>query len=376
MTERRQAWLFSPAVDVGVFAGSALASILFVAVARALGIEGETPVWAFLLLVVGVDVSHVWATLYRVYFDGAEVARRPLLYFAVPAAAYVAGFLAYQQSSALFWRLFAYAALFHFIRQQYGWVALYNRKANSPKWERWLDAAVIYGCTLGPAIWWHANLPRPFWWFVSNDFVALPHVFGTIALGGMWLALGAWSVGQILRARRGIFWGRVLLVLATFASWYGGIVVAQDDLAFTAMNVALHGIPYFALLHRYAKNRAREKTPYAGATPLRFGLFGFLLVLLALAYLEEGLWDRFVWHEHASLFGSVPFDAGSLLPFIVPLLALPQATHYVLDAFIWKPKQDSALLGRLGWVRSVGDVGQVAPAPLLAGEKSHPVLPS
>src|SRR4051794_10965098 len=70
MLHRKQAWLFGPATDIGVFAGSALGSVLFLALTRALGFEGETPVWAFLLLVVAIDVSHVWATLYRVYFDG------------------------------------------------------------------------------------------------------------------------------------------------------------------------------------------------------------------------------------------------------------------------------------------------------------------
>jgi hypothetical protein len=57
-----------------------------------------------------------------------------------------------------------------------------------------------------------------------------------------------------------------------------------------------------------------------------------------LAYLEEGAWDLLVWHEHASLFGDwqLPALPKELLAVVVPLLILPQATHYVLDAWIWK----------------------------------------
>ena len=71
---------------------------------------------------------------------------------------------------------------------------------------------------------------------------------------------------------------------------------------------------------------------------------GLLLPLLGLigllAYLEEGVWDGLVWREHGRVFGwfqSLPTVADpAVLAWLVPLLALPQATHYVLDGFIWR----------------------------------------
>lgn len=66
----------------------------------------------------------------------------------------------------------------------------------------------------------------------------------------------------------------------------------------------------------------------------------FLGVLGLLAYAEEGLWDGLVWREHASAFGwfqQLPAVENHVwLTLLVPLLALPQATHYVLDGFIWR----------------------------------------
>lgn len=49
-----------------------------------------------------------------------------------------------------------------------------------------------------------------------------------------------------------------------------------------------------------------------------------------------------VWTEHKSLFS--PFnifpaiDNKATLAWLVPLLALPQLTHYALDGFIWRLK--------------------------------------
>ena len=70
----------------------------------------------------------MWSTAYRVYLDPAEMRRRRGLYLAIPLLAYVAGVLAYSLGPALFWRVLAYVAVIHFVRQQYGWLALYRRR--------------------------------------------------------------------------------------------------------------------------------------------------------------------------------------------------------------------------------------------------------
>ena len=351
-----QAWLFGPGADLSVFAGSALVSVAFVLAAPWLGAVGDTPAWAWLLFVVGVDVAHVWSTLFRTYLDGEEVSRRPGLYVGAPLAAYTAGVFAYMVSPGAFWSLFAYVALFHFIRQQYGWMALYDRKARVSAFERRLDAAAIYAATLGPVVWWHANLPRSFWWFVENDFISgLPRWMGTAALGAHAAVLTLWAGFQCLRIARGegVQAGKVLLVVATWVAWFGGIVLARDDFAFTVMNVVLHGVPYFALLFRYARGRHAEGGFGELGVLLRAGLPGFLLFLAGLALLEEGLWDVLVWHDRPVLFGdSGPALEADVLALVVPLLALPQATHYVLDAFIWKAGKEPELLVRLGWARA------------------------
>ncbi|HVH12726.1 MAG TPA: hypothetical protein VM759_06735, partial [Longimicrobium sp.] len=223
-----QSWLFGRGVDLSVFAGAALVSVALVLAAPWLGAVGDTPLWAWVLLVVCVDVAHVWSTVFRTYLDGEELRRRPALYAAAPLLAYVAGVLAHLVSPGLFWSLFAYVALFHFVRQQYGWAALYDRKARVSELERRLDAAAIYAATLGPVLWWHANLPRAFAWFVDGDFVAVvPAWAGTVGQAVHFGLLGAWGVRQVVRVARGLGTNLAqwLVLGTTWVTWYGGIVL-------------------------------------------------------------------------------------------------------------------------------------------------------
>ena len=116
-------------------------------------------------------------------------------------------------------------------------------------------------------------------------------------------------------------------------------------MAFTTLNVISHGIPYMALIWFFEKKNYRKETRRTGQLQrITFGKYGvlvFMLTILLLAYLEEGLWDGFIWKEHThvfSLFSALPQIEGNLLTLLIPLLALPQSTHYVLDGFIWRNK--------------------------------------
>jgi hypothetical protein len=344
-------WLFSKRVDLGLFGGSTVAALLLLVVGHATGqLDGDAPLWLWVGAVVFVDVAHVWSTGWRVYADADEFRSRTALYLGVPAACYAAGVVAYSISPLFFWRVLAYIAVFHFVRQQYGWVALYRRKnGEEGGLPRHLDAAVIYGATLVPLLFWHAHQPRRFQWFLKGDFLSgLPPV---VSLAAMLLYAGvfaAWVAKEVVRVRRGlpVSRGKHLVVASTIAMWFLGIVVLNSDYAFTVTNVIVHGVPYFGLVWFTERARAAERET-AARPPGLAGLAAksavlFLLPLFALAFLEEWGWDRLVWHENRGIFPGPALDPGALLlALIVPLLALPQATHYVLDGFIWKLRPEN-----------------------------------
>jgi hypothetical protein len=352
-------WLFSRRADLALFGGSTAAALLLLLVGHWTGqLDGDAPLWLWVGAVVFVDVAHVWATGWRVYADSEEFRSRSSLYLSVPALCYAAGVVAYSLSPLFFWRVLAYTAVFHFVRQQYGWVALYRRKnGEEGGFSRHLDAAVIYGATLTPLLFWHAHQPRRFNWFLKGDFFSglSPAVSraAMVLYGGL---LAVWLLKEALRFRRGlpVSWGKHLVVASTVLMWFLGIVVLNSDYAFTVTNVIVHGVPYFGLV--FFTERARGATRARSGKPPGLAGFAarsavlFLVPLFALAFLEEWGWDLFVWHENGAIFPGPAIDPGAfLLALLVPLLALPQATHYVLDGFIWKLRPENrAAIAALG----------------------------
>lgn len=352
----RSGWVFSPGTDLLAFGGPVLAAAAIAfAFHRAGRLDAEVPPWAFVLLVVGCDVAHVWSTLFRTYLDPEERERRPGLLVGVPVACFAAGAVLHQFGPTAFWRVLAYLAAFHFVRQQVGWMAYAGRRAGEASaLDRRLDAAAVYASTLVPLLWWHANLPRSFAWFREGDFApGLPEAAGSVALVLHFAVLAAWAArqGWHLLAGQGLNPAKVLVLGTTWATWYGGIVWLDSDVAFTASNVLSHGVPYFVLVHRWGRARWGGEGGRMAALFRPAGALLFYGILFALAFAEEGLWDALVWHQHGTVFGLPHLGLdGAMLSVVVPLLAVPQATHYVLDAWIWRTSAavNPGLAERLG----------------------------
>lgn len=352
----KTAWLFSPRTDAFAFVAPFVFALSLLALGRMLGIR-STPPWGFLLCVVMVDVAHVHGTLFRVYLDRAEVMRRPRLYLGTPVLAYTAGVLVHWYGGAIwFWRVLAYVAVYHFVRQQIGWVDLYRSRAGEHRdpdrrLDAFLDPAAVYAAAGYPLLVWHTHLPRKFTWFVRGDFLpGMPEFVANVARP-LWIALFVAFVARqahLALTRRGVNVGKVIVVLTTFVLWWLGIVAMDQDWAFTVTNVLPHGIPYVVLIAAYSRRRYTDPAAPRASFASALVRSGFILgygFLVALALFEEGLWDRYVWHDHEGIFGEGALLGPKALAFLVPLLALPQAVHYWLDGRVWK-RAENPDLGR------------------------------
>lgn len=332
-------WLFSRGIDLSVFLGSAAVSLLLLFVGWQTGIlHSESPDWTWVTMVLLIDIAHVWSTSFRVYFDTEEFNRRAVLYTLVPVVGYIVGVALYSEGELVFWKALAMVAVFHFVRQQYGWVALYRRKLGETSnltW--WIDATAVYLASVYPLAYWMTRLPRNFEWFVADDFFSIPELVETFLFPVYVAALSAYLIKSALMYFRDGFAnpGKDIVVATTAVCWYAGIVFFNSDYAFTVTNVIIHGVPYFALIYFYARMRRETATKFYRT--LSANWLVFLATLWALAYIEELFWHRAVWHERQWLFGS-DWEIGNWKMLVVPLLALPQITHYVLDGFIWKKK--------------------------------------
>ncbi len=348
-----QPWLHSARVDSAlILAPAFVASVIAWLFRDEFAAFDDMPLWAWVSLVLCIDVAHVYATLFRTYWHPQEFETHRSLLISAPLLVWISGSLLYLIDAMLFWRTLAYLAVFHFIRQQYGFVRLYRRQETDTHFlglrSAHIDSATVYAVTLYPVIWWHTQLPREFHWFIDGDFLTgLPtfvaNTAATIALCSS--ALFITKEVCLWRINGTINLPKCLLITGTACAWFTGIVACNNDMGFTLTNVVSHGIPYMALVWIYNQRDHRHASTQTHNTLQRAAGFApaYLLILLALAYGEEGLWDALVWRERSTLFAAFsPLPAvnqHALLALIIPLLTLPQATHYLLDGFIWRRRQ-------------------------------------
>jgi hypothetical protein len=326
-----QPWLRSARYDGWLILAPPFAALAVVALLPATYRQSAAfPLLAWVGVVLLIDVAHVYGTLFQTYFDPRQRQQRGRLLVLVP--------LPHAAGGLVFWRALTYLAVFHFVRQQYGFLRLYSRR-EGPAPGAWLAPVLIYAATLYPLLYWHLSPPRNFNWFVAGDFVQADWPLGrwlaSCCYVGLLLAYAAREAWLVAHTKT-INLPRNLLLAGTAATWYAGIVLFNGDLAFTLLNVVAHGVPYLALVWSRRPAGATGRGWWTG----RYGLALFLGAIGLFAFLEEGLWDGLVWHEHGAVFGwfqQLPAVAApGVLMWLVPLLALPQSTHYVLDGFIWR----------------------------------------
>lgn len=311
--------------------------------------NADMPLAAWVILVMCVDVAHVYSTLFRTYFSSNTLKQHGPLLRVIPMVCLLSSFMLYSLGSQWFWTVFAYIAVFHFVRQQYGFMRLYASKDVQTKTERLADNLMIYAATLYPILHWHLTGNRNFSWFTPDDFfmLNLPMLVPYFKFIYFIIVL-VYVVFQITYYKRSssINLPKQVIVLGTALSWYLGIVYFNGDLVFTLLNVVSHGIPYMALVWIWGR-KSTQKQPAIDWFAKVFkpkGILIFASIILFLAFAEELFWDAWVWHEHQQVFAwfqSLQFEMDEgWLKLIVPLLSLPQLTHYVIDGFIWKIKKD------------------------------------
>ncbi len=314
--------------------------IIFLFQKQIQGLENHYSFYTWLFLIVFVDVAHVYSTLFKTYFVKSEIKKRKLLYYGIPLLGWGVGLILYQFGSLAFWSVLALIAVFHFIRQQYGFMRIYAR-FEPDNWSKRIDEIAVYSATIFPMLYWFKT-PRAFTWFVNNEFNWLQNLPDYIQLIGViyfgiviiWIIKTGFEIFKTKRFNI----PKIALIVGTYLSWYFGIVYFNNDLVFTFLNVISHGIPYVALIYiREIKQKEIAQSNRLTVFKSTFGIFLFVAVILGFAFFEEFLWEILVWNEHFSLNLNVSIN---WFQFLVPLLVVPQLTHYLLDGFIWrKPKK-------------------------------------
>lgn len=346
-------WLFSKWIDLGLLF-LPLWGVWLVFFSYSSYFELITlPVWAWVIFIVGLDVSHVWSSLFRTYFVKDEFNAHKKLFILAPIIALSVSIALLSISMLMFWRVMAYFAVFHFIKQQYGFVALYKLRKQEKRKQFIKDKLVIYIATIYPVIFWHFNSSSDFNWFVESDFLPVYDWVQNNALiaksfyllnWGYWLFIGAWFIQEMVAFKQSkISMGKVIWILTTAINWWFAIVYFNSDVIFSVSNVVAHGIPYLVLIYFYGVKKEEIKESKKTKIIWRFKWILLLIcTVLIAAFVEEYFWDMLVYREHTTLFESVlPYHWDQLssnwgVMLAVAILAMPQQVHYIIDGFIWK----------------------------------------
>eukprot|EP01062_Namystynia_karyoxenos_P083302 TRINITY_DN9567_c0_g1_i1.p1 TRINITY_DN9567_c0_g1~~TRINITY_DN9567_c0_g1_i1.p1 ORF type:complete len:370 (+),score=115.56 TRINITY_DN9567_c0_g1_i1:74-1183(+) len=343
VSRKEQRWIFSPEGDfvahtLPILAGVALAPFFW----RYVGPD-ELPLWGYCIVVVFCDVGHVWTTLYRCYMDTAENRRRWVLYNVSPALIFAVTFAVhFWVSEAVCWTVIGYLAIFHFVRQQWGFLCLYRARAHDTSDAR-VDRVVHWIGAAGPILLWHADPYRRFDWFMRDDDfpVRLPEGTKpyTLALWAAALFLyGGWQCALLARGKCNV--GKAVTMAYCWFTWAAGVLCPHKLLAVFFLNM-FHAAPSYMVTYYVCRNKWRtEEPPGLAERFIKWSVapgnwVWYLLFFVLIASVEEALWEALIWRDYfPDLF---TFELNKFgRSFFTALLVLPQTAHYFLDAFIWR----------------------------------------
>jgi len=323
--------------------GSVLAGLLLLACfwsITPLSHESYSPYSTALIIVLiwGIvfDGTHVFAMYARTYFakDAASRANLPghasFAWLAVGPAVAVVDHLFFVQDrsllgqSGILFRWFLAAAYvwayYHLIRQHYGLMRLYSRKAGEPPGN--LDTAFLWIGSLYPYLRFSlsdayavTNLPRlvPLAWFDEARMVLdVLFVLSMLALGVLWA----------LRQRtRPTVWGPKHGLLAIVVAFNMLVLGTLDSLiTITAVLTIFHNLQYHRIVWLYEKGRNRVpmgSIALYACLGLLFGLLWYGPRVMGTAVAPSDLWLNVL----LGLGWGVAFH------------------HYAVDARIWRVRR-------------------------------------
>jgi len=258
--------LFSPRLDCLAFVAPIVVAFALIPTLWTIPTD-SVPRWAWVPLVLCVDVAHVWATIFRTYLDRRELLRRPRLYMGVPVGVFAGAFaLHHVGGSRCFWTANSYIAIHHFVKQDLGllflFIARFGQRLSKRQLQR--EKAALYLGALCPLLLWHAEPPNAFHWFRANErFVftlpaaCLPLVkalYVATALGYVATEAAQWHRGEPPNL------GKLYIMTAAWVTWLVGTLCKHEVVTLAFLNL-FHGVPYMIMVGTYCRRRWANLEP-------------------------------------------------------------------------------------------------------------------
>jgi hypothetical protein len=249
-------WMLSPPVDLLLFVGVTLLTIIPWVVSDVLNYPGY-------YVLIGVAIAngpHLISTWTRVYLPRAERFKRPVRYWVIPGLAFAFAITAETQGGMwvrVIRSMIFYWATWHFVAQSWGVLRLYQRKhgvADLP--EAKLEKALIFLPAFFCAL--HRLYTGPWTLFGVEVIHFRPRAFMVNGLGAVIVALAAayaalWIVRRRAHARHEYI--RPLYLVFNFLGFAMPFLVIRDGTSAFAAAALWHAVQYIAIVWLYNRRR-------------------------------------------------------------------------------------------------------------------------
>jgi hypothetical protein len=266
----------------------------------------------------------------RAYGDPDEYARNRLQFITIPlcVAPIILGLILID--SRLLTLIFVWDQ-YHFIRQHYGFMRIYDVKAGirndtDARLDQWLCYSWFL-CILAHSGFYGYMYADSFYelGIAFPDWLVEGFESGSLAVAG---AVGVvYFVRLSLRIARGlpVSWLKLLLFTTNMGVWYFSYVWLSNGFLSYAISSLFHCLQYDAFAWYYNRAKARSLTPTRSNALFRI--------------IHE---TRYLWLYVAAIYSYGLISAYGTEISVVPFLALNTTTgllHYYFDSFIWRVKR-------------------------------------
>lgn len=301
----------------------------FLAIGVVLGAVQILPPWTVKQYVlVYMALGHHVPTFLRAYGDPDEFRRNRFRLIAIPLLVVPVLAVAYWIDARIVMLIFVWDQ-FHFVRQNYGMMRIYDAKAGTANatpinLDQWLCFAAFVAIVSHSDFYTHTYAETLF-----DLGLSVPSWIGTVVGDGslaLTVVVGAAYVGLLVaRLARGhpVALPKLAIFATTYGCWYYAYVTLSDPFLSYPISSFFHCLQYDAFAWSYNHHKAgTAPTSEEGAV---------------FRYLYE---SRHIWMYVLGIFGygGLSMLGQGLYPIIV-LNASTGVLHYYFDGFIWKVRR-------------------------------------
>jgi hypothetical protein len=277
----------------------------------------------FAFLTMGIlDIGHVYSTLWRTYFNFAEIKRRPVFYVAIPVMVVLlmTAIAQLPNGTQVLVALLLATRLWHNFRQSYGLNRWYQKRNATPR--PWADHFLYLLCWL-PVL---SLQFRSYWTWtkIGNWPITSEHAYGAVLMIYS-ISMLSWFIYELKIWNKSRELNRVLAI-GIPAAMYAASFMGADGYTISYSLAFSHGLTYFVLVH-YALKKTDRKVVGSIRSSALVVLVPIVVGILVLKFGE--------------------FAKTTSLDFFKPFVIAGAAAfycHVIFDGFLWTRNHSEAAL--------------------------------